>query len=251
MSIDIETINKINSEINSFNIIDEIELDGMSVRIGGHIFEMKKINETHSIEDSIRKEYQDKFNEKIKMLGNFVNEKLTESFSVIDSLKSEYSRKEKILNDRINNATLMPSFNINHITNGVSVVPINGGGIGWIVRRVYWPKFVDNRRINTKTQKKMISNVLVYIIVNNDNKTSSVSLRKFDFSEFDHYHRNCWGDWNWSTLKADNVEDIIKIADDAIAVLERINSMSLANRTPRGLPRFDTVLRNCDDEVVN
>lgn len=239
--------NDISNYINSSDLdLQKINLNGATIRLGGKVMRLVVDTsvDTNDIEKEIRSELEAKLKSKLVELSSFINSKMNESLSMVESLKSEFQRKEKLLNDQLVNSHPMPSLALDHIRRGLSVVPAGSDGIGWLVRKTYWPKFIDDSMIDIKTQKKMITNVIVYITSKNE-IVREISIRNFhNFDTFDHYHRNCWGNWDWSKRRITNPDDAIKIADDAIAVLEKINSMSIAKRNPVGLPRLDTIRRN-------
>ena len=53
------------------------------------------------------------------------------------------------------------------------------------------------------------------------------------------------GTWRFPR-EYNTADDIIKIAKDAEAVLENVNTGSVANRNPSGLPRIDTLKSNIE-----
>ena len=225
--------------------VNKINLDGATIRLGGKVLKLTldKNDDTTTIEQEIRAELQNKLKVKMRDLSSFVDTKMGEAFVLVDSLKSEYLRKEKMLNDKIAKSNPMPDITFEQAQKGLSVIPTNNG-IGWLVRRTYWPKFVDDSVIEPKTQKKMITNVVVYIVTLGE-KVIELSIRQLaNLNTFDQYHRGCWGNWQYQANKIKNANDVLALADQAIAVLERINTMSVARRNPDGLPRLDTLRRN-------
>mgnify|MGYP003608958147 CR=1 FL=1 len=85
---------------------------------------------------------------------------------------------------------------------------------------------------------------IILRVVTKDNNVLSVSTHSMNTLDyFEHYHQahpDCWGTWvKPATWK--NADDILRIADDAMAILANINTMSIARRTPRALPRLDTL----------
>jgi hypothetical protein len=86
---------------------------------------------------------------------------------------------------------------------------------------------------------------IIIIIETDEYNVVSVKTRTFvDMIQFEHYHRyggDCWGSWNPSTETWKTIDDIIEIGKRAIGILENINSLSLGTRSPKGLPRFNTL----------
>ena len=246
----LEDINKnMNDKIADADSIEfgDPSLKDVTLKVGRNFYKLSLVGQedVYSFKSEIENELRVKLKEKLKDLKAFIDKNMTEAFSIVNTVKSEFNRKEAILTDRLAKAHPMPEITQNQAERGLSVIPWEGG-IGWIVRRTYWPKFADRKPINTKTQKKLITNILVLIRTEKEQVTS-ISLRRLsDFALFDHYHRNCWGDWNWQHKKVKSADDAILIADEAMGVLENINSMSIADRTPYNLPTISTVMRNLD-----
>ena len=225
--------------------IDKIVLDGVSMRIGGKIlnFTVSQSTVADDIIQEIKNEMISKHKNNLDALGKYVDKKMVEALNTVESMKSEYARKEKMLVDKISSSNIMPQITFDQATRGLSVIPVRNG-IGWIVRRTYWPKFVDTNVIDSKFQTKMITNVAIYIETEGE-KIRNISIKKLiGFDDFDHYHRGCWGNWKWQGYKCKSAEDMLSMADDAMAVLERVNTMSIANRNPRGLPKLETLLKH-------
>lgn len=249
-----ESINeKMDKKIKLFENFDfgEMELKNAMLRIGTHFFkiEMVENKELTSFKNEIENDLKSKLREKLKDLRTFIDKNMIEYASIVNTIKSEYERKEAILTEKLANSNPMPNITPAQMEKGVSVVPLNRG-IGWIVRRTYWPKLVDRKPLKVKLQQKMIKNVLV-VIRTEGNLVKEISLKRVsDFGIFDHYHRNCWGDWHWQSKRVNNGDDAIDIANEAMAILENINTMSLAGHNPRGLPAISTVRRNLEEEKV-
>ncbi len=249
-----ESINeKMDEKIKLFENFDfgEIELKDAMLRIGTHFFKMQIVEnkEITSFKTEIENDLKSKLREKLKELRTFIDKNMIEYASVVNTIKSEYERKEAILTEKLANANPMPNITQSQLEKGLSVIPLNRG-IGWIVRRTYWPKLVDRKPIKIKLQQKMIKNVLVVIRTEGTTVKDITIKRVSDFGVFEHYHRNCWGDWHWQNKKVNNGDDAITIANEAMAILENINTMSLAEHNPHGLPAISTVRRNLEEEKV-
>ena len=236
----------------------DINLENITLRIGGHVCRLEKVEDI-DISDNltdIKNEYKQKVNERLSEVSTFVNEKMIEYKRAIDSIKSEYRRKENEVDERLKTLVSMPDVSLDHATKGLSISKgsSGAGSISWYVRRMFNPKFVDGKPLKETIVKKMITPIIIQIDTTGS-RITRVSTRKFmDLRYFDHYHQSgpdCWGNWKhpvtWETP-----DDIIAVADEAISVLENVNSMSLAMRAPAGLPRFTTLRRNIvDGEVSN
>jgi hypothetical protein len=116
----------------------------------------------------------------------------------------------------------------------------------YLVHGLYWPKYVDRQAIEPTYTKKMISHIVI-MFRTEGNRIKEITTRKpIGFDYFDHYHQakpDCWGQWKFQR-NFRGCDDIIKIAQEAQIVLENVNSGSVANRNPRGLPRKDTLNRH-------
>ena len=252
---DLDDISKKMSDkiITTDNIeFDDVSLKDVTLKIGTTFFKLSLLGkeDVYSFKSEIENELRLKLKEKLKDLRLFIDKNMTEAFSIVNTIKSEYSRKETILTERLANANPMPPIQMREAERGLSVMPMNSGGIGWIIRRTYWPKFVDRVPIVYKLQQKMISQVLIVIRTEKEQVKEITVRRPSDFQIFDHYHKNCWGDWRWQDKKVNSPNDALVIADEAIAVLENINSMSMANNNPTGLPNIATVRRNLESDMV-
>jgi len=228
--------------------IDKIESDGLSIRVGDKLLKLNVVSQSAIPEVAeIKEEFRLKLNEQQRLIKQKINDKINEITEYHHSMRIEYRRKEKELKDILARSAPMPDINYVHAQQGLSVVKgDNADSLIWLVQGVYWPKTIDQRQIDPKFSKKMISNV-VFMITTNKQMVTSVSTRKpIGLDYFSHYHQSrpdCWGKWkNTSNWKTPN--DIIKIAREAEAVLENINTGSVADQNPRGLPRKSTLSRH-------
>jgi len=227
--------------------VDKIKVDGMSLRVGSKLVTFKSVEENPiSIEDEIRNELREKINSQQKIIRDKINKKISEMIDYFNQVKREYSRKEKELERTLADSTIMPDVTFQHAQRGLSVAKGNNGELNWLVQGVYWPKKVDLKPIDKKFSKKLISNV-VFLVKTKGNKVLHVSTRQpIGLDYFQHYHQSspdCWGYWKYSTTWR-TPDDIIKIAKDAEAVLENVNTGSIANQAPRGLPRKATIIKH-------
>jgi hypothetical protein len=228
--------------------IDTIQSDGLTIRVGDKMLKLVVVNKNPISEiDEIKEEFRKKINEQQKIIKQKIHEKIKEITEYHNSMRIEYNRKEKELKDILSKSSPMPDVFHQHAINGLSVVKgSRKNTLIWIVQGVYWPKTMDGLTIDPKFSKKMISNV-VFMIETEDKYVVSVSTRKpIGLSFFDHYHQSepdCWGKWRHKK-EWKKPEDIIRIAREAEAVLENINTGSIARHNPRGLPREATIKRH-------
>lgn len=235
--------------------IDSIRTEGMTVRIGGKLFDLSlsKIQD-NDIEKAIRDELSKKVSDQMKQVKEILKQKRLESSMMVNSFMEEYERKEKSLKDLLDKSAPMPDVTWAHAEKGLSLVKGDKRNeLVWLAKRVYNPKFVDRCPIEPLYVKKLMTNI--YIVVRTvDNVVARVSTHYMNnLRYFAHYHQtspDCWGSWNWQR-KWETPEDIIKIADEAEAVLENINTMSIANRRPALLPRLDTLRRHVSNTPAN
>ena len=227
--------------------IDSIKTDGMSLRVGNKLVTFKSVEENPiTVEDEIRNELREKINSQQKVIRDKINAKISEMIEYFNQIKREYRRKEQKLEQTLANSVSMPEVTIDHAQRGLSVLKGDRGEVIWLVQGIYWPKYLDSKPIEKKFSKKMISNI-IFMIRTRGNTVVDVSTRQpIGLDYFEHYHQSrpdCWGKWKY-TKKFESPNDIIKIARDAESVLENINTGSIANSTPRGLPRQTTVAKH-------
>lgn len=227
--------------------IDKIKTDGMSLRLGDKMVVFKCIEDNPiSVEDEIRAELKEKINSQQIIIRDKINTKISEMINYFNQIKREYRRKEKELKETLDNASPMPEIYFKHAQAGLSVLKGQGRQLTWLVQGIYWPKTIDGKKIEAKFSKKMISPV-TFMIDTRDSKVMDVSTRQpIGLDYFQHYHQSnpdCWGKWKHAK-SFKTPEDIIRIAKDAEAVLENINTGSIAIQSPSGLPRKSTILKH-------
>ena len=240
-----ETIDSIN--------IDDIQTKGVTLRAGNKVLKLQVISDNPvSIEDEIREEFRKKLNEQLGSIKGVVNDKISEMSVFVSNIKSEFDRNEKELKDKMDRARPMPDIEYKHGKQGLSIVKGESRDvISWLVQGVYAPKTVDFKILDKKFVRKLITPV-IFQIDTKGSHVSRVSTRMpINLEYFQHYHQSdpdCWGKYkpasSWKTP-----EDIIRIAREAEAVLENINSISIAKYDPNGLPRFDSVKRHIIDSA--
>ena len=228
--------------------INSVTSEEVSLRVGNKLFHLvPSAEEPLAIEDQIRKEIQSKAALKITKIGEEIKNRMSEISGMVSSFKDEYERKEAILKDTLSKSAPMPEITWDHAQQGCSLVKgRNRGELIWLVKRLYNPKFIDKDAIEPLYVKKLMTNIYI-AVKTTDNRVMSVTTHYMSSLEaFEHYHQShpdCWGSWKkpdtWKTP-----DDIIKIANDAISVLERINTMSIASRAPRLMPRLETLRKH-------
>jgi len=245
-----EDIDYLFTHIDSINI-DDIKNEEVHLRLGNRIYKLVcsgDIDETY-MENKIRDDFKNRLTEKLESIKKKINTKLNQMSEFVAAIKEDYRDKEKELQSKLDNVIVMPEVTFEHAKKGLSV--IRGSGPNkyyWLVQGVYWPKYVDHEPIDPEFSVGLITPVII-LVETNKNKIIDVSVRKpIGLTRFPQYHtithdRECWGTWKyereWRTPT-----DIIKIAQEAQVILENINSGSLGNRTPSGLPGIETVKRH-------
>jgi len=228
--------------------VDSIKTEGLSIRAGNKVLKLNVVSETPIPEiEEVKKEFRKKLTEQLQSIKSKINSKMTEASNYINGLKREYERKEMDLKDRLKRSSPMPDVFYSHSQKGLSVVKgSEKDKLIWFVQGVYWPKYFDSKQLEAKFSKKMITQI-TFMIETNGKTVTRISTRKIiGLDYFSHYHQSkpdCWGNWKYAS-KWETPDDIIAIAREAEAVLENINSASIANNSPRGLPRLITIRRH-------
>lgn len=237
--------------------IDSIQMDGITIRAGRQILKLQVVQtEDLPIVDEIKEEYKKKLNDQLGRIKTAVQSKVSEMVTFISTIREDYEKKEIELKKRLDSAQIMPSISADHMRKGLSVGPgARKNELYWFVRGVYWPKFVDYNPIDPRYAKKLVTPIVIQIITENDIVKSVTTKTPIGLKTFSHYHQaepDCWGKWrhkpNWKTA-----DDILAIAHEAQAVLENVNSASIAKRNPVGLPTFQVLERHIThkgDKVV-
>lgn len=231
--------------------VDEIKAEGITIRAGKRLVKLQVVlDQEISVEDEVREEYRLKLRDKLQEIKERINQKISEVVEMANRVRVESERKENELKDQLKRSTPMPEITLDHARKGLSVVKgRERGEYVWLVQGMYAPKTVDRKPIDPRYAKKLMTNI-VFVIRTKDNKVVEVSSRYPNNLEyFEHYHQarpDCWGSWKYPA-EWRNLDDLIRIARSAEAVMENINTMSLANQNPRGLPRrasLDKHVRN-------
>jgi hypothetical protein len=220
--------------------INDVELKGLSLRAGDKILKLKLI-EVENLDsiDEIKREYKHILNQKLASIKDNIQKKVADMVSFVQTYREEYERKEIELKRKLESSQIMPQVSFQQAERGLSISPGNKKGeIYWYIRSIYWPKFVDQKPIETKFQKKLITPIVILVSTEGDNVKSVSTRTPIGLRFFSHYHQaqpDCWGKWKWKP-KWNSAEDILTIAKEVEGVLENVNTGSIANRTPIGLP---------------
>jgi hypothetical protein len=251
--------NKLFDKIEDFNI-DDIKSDGIVIRTGNKVlkFSLSEENTYTSVEEEIREEIKEKIKVALLNLKDYVSNEINEMKMIVSESKNQYEEKEKELQKKLREARIMPDVTEDHCRRGLSVISGPNGTTGWLVRTTYWPRFVDGKRIEPAYVKKMMTNIVLYVRTDENGNVVSCSTRNIgNFDFFSHYHQahpDCWGNFNPSRRICNTPDEILQLADEAMAVLENINTHSVASRSPRNLPRLNTLLNHLvkdDDDKSN
>jgi len=224
--------------------VDDIRAEGITVRIGGKLVKLEVCEEQLTDEETIRREMIAKFNEKLSAIRDYINDKAMEIENVISTYRDDYERKERELEKRLADANIMPGINREHAAKGLSIVSAGEDSYLWIYRTTYKPTRYNGKPLDPKFARKMITPVVIEIKTKGKN-VANVSVKRYlGNGNFHHYHSGCWGEWRYSNEKWETPDDIIRIADYAIGILDNINGESPADHSPTGLPRITTVRKH-------
>lgn len=248
-------LNEVFGEVNMGDFIS----NGLSVRVGGKLLKFEFAAEDELPEEEIRKEYAQKATEKLQEVREILNARVSDLNMVIEKKKSHYEKLEQDLRDKLAEANLMPEITIEHAIKGLSVVKGRRGPsrrpdtFTWLYQGIYWPKTCNGKIIDPAFSKKMISPVTIEIITERGKVIEVVARQPIGLNKFNHYHStgstsDCWGDWNFSAMRATTPDEILEIGRKACSVLENINTHSPGTENPSGLPRMSTIENHILDD---
>lgn len=225
--------------------VDDIQSNGITIRSGNKLIKLEvAIEEPITVEEEVREEFRQKLAAKLQEIKNRLNTKVTEMVEMTSRIRVEAERKEEDLKRRLREAKPMPNINWRDARQGISVVKgEHRDELVWLVRGVYAPKFVDHKPITAAYAKKLMTSIVILIRTVGDRVTEVSTRKPMGLDYFSHYHQNrpdCWGNWSYPKTW-NNIKDLLNIARQAEAVLENVNTGSIANSTPRGLPRRRTL----------
>lgn len=236
--------------------LDDIKTTGLSLNLGGKTFRFSdmEVIEDENLEDKIRGEFREKLNAQQQRIRDKINTKINQLLTMHQQKQNELERKERQLQERYNNAAMMPDITYTHAKKGLMVVKNEGvhDELLWLFRGKYQAKFFKKSRarkpkaIDATLRRRLVKDIIIKIRTKGS-QIVEVTTQNPDasMSPFWHYHKmsndsDCWGSWSrpssWSTP-----DDIVFCAKDALAVLETINEGSVATSEPAGLPKIETV----------
>lgn len=250
-----------------FSIIDDVTVDdlrtsGITLRTGDKILKLEVVSEeVYPLEDEIKEEIRIKLAEKMADVKENLNKRIHDMMNMTRQVKEEAEKKVKEFKKKLANTQAMPDVTYTHAKKGMSVARGNDNTMIWLVRGVYWPKYVvdhsdEYKQIEPRYSKKMMSEV-VFMIETKGQTVTKVSTRQpIGLDKFHHYHQrtsqgatDCWGKWKYSNTWR-TPDDILKIAKEAEAVLETINVLSIATENPRKLPKKVNLLDHLTNDIV-
>jgi hypothetical protein len=243
----------IGSEID-IDTLKDIKADGINIRVGNKVVYLTVTDEVSLPEDDIRKEYQEKLEEahgQIKSVIERHKNDLTEAYKIKER---ELNRKIEEYEARKRSINRMPDITVEQSNQGLSAAIDYDGTVIWYFNGVYAPKFINDRRLDPKFAKRLMTPITIAIYTDNDMKSTEIRvLRIIGHEKFIHYHSvsnrsDCWGDFSVSGYDVSTAEEAIVLAKRALVVLETINEFSLGTTNPRGLSRFDTLKKHLLDK---
>jgi hypothetical protein len=239
-----ETLEAISDTLNSISV-DDLKSDGFTVRSGNKVLKLSVTGEysLDKMEEEIKEEYKEKLSKNLANINRIIIKKLDDMSKFVSSIKKEYEDKTEKLEKRLESSEIMPNITPEHGNQGLSLTKGYDGRLIWMFQSVYWPKYVDNRKIEESYSRRLINHIII-TVETLGNSVMSVGVKKpIGLGDFDHYHRNCWGNWK-HTKEWKTPDDIIRICKEAEVVLETINTGSLASNSPQGLMRVATLMKH-------
>jgi len=236
--------------------LEEIKASGLSLNFAGKTFRFSdmEVIEDEDLEEKIRGEFREKLNAQQQRIRDKINTKINQLLTMHQQKQNELERKERQLQERYNNAAMMPDITYTHAKKGLMVVKNEGvhDELLWLFRGKYQAKFFKKSRakkpksIDRALRNRLVKDIIIKIRTKGS-QIVEITTHNPDanMSPFWHYHKmsndsDCWGQWqkpsSWSTP-----DDIVFCAKDALAVLETINEGSVATSNPTGLPQIETV----------
>lgn len=222
--------------------IDDIKSNGFTIRSGSKILKLSVLEEISidNIEDDIRKELSKKLSDRLQKIGETIKKKLDDMSSFVSSIKKEYEDEKEKLERRLESNEIMPNITYEHARQGLSLTKGSNGRLVWMFQSVYWPKYIDNRVIDSSYSKRLINHIIITVETLGDSVMKVGVKKPIGLGDFNHFHTNCWGHWKHNP-KWKTPDDIINICKEAEVVLETINTHSLASHSPEGLMRVSTL----------
>jgi hypothetical protein len=257
--LDIEKIKKdiLKTITISSKVDEDIITNGFKVIVGDKVLTYDVVSvENNFVEKEIEENIKKKYQEKLFLIKEAIEQKLESVTVITDTLKQKYTDEIEKLKIE-NNKTYMPDITYDHAKKGLSVVAGLDNDLIWLYNAVYQIKTIDNKEITKELSDFTITPIIV-MIRTNDASVIEIETKNFNnLSDFEHYHKtgggmeDCWGDWDWQDIKYNSIDDIIKIGKKAIEILSNINSGSIGDRNPVRLPGYDILYKALDPEYID
>jgi len=235
-------------------IVDNIKADGITVRVGNRVMVMSVTDEVSLPEDDLKKEYEEKLAEAKSQTNEIIDRHKSDLNEAYRVKARELDKKIKEYEEKIRERITIPPVSREFADQGLSVAGDGRGRIYWYFNCVYAPKYVNNKRIDPKFAKRLMTPICIEIRANSDFKVENIRVVKIiGHQKFRHYHSlsnssDCWGDFTYSGVDVSDQEKALDMAKKSLVVLETINEYSLGTRNPRGLSRFDTIKKHLLDD---
>lgn len=228
--------------------LSNIKTDGITIRVGNQIVKFVA-SETQDIlvEDEVKNELREGYNAEVEKLKEQYNTLVRSTKDQAKQRTRELDRREEELNRKAREIVALPVLNDKHVRQGLTVSKQSGSGYLWSYICVYAPKYVNNKVIDPNFAKRLMTPIRIFVYTDDNWKVTNVKLVKLiNCDKFEHYHsmssgRDCWGGMKFSGEIVDTPDKALKFLKDVQIVLETVNRMSIANRSPKGLSRLATL----------
>lgn len=238
--------------------IEGIQADGISIRSGNKIIHLQ-VTEEVVVDDTdlIKKDLEIKFEEQYKELEDQFIEYKQQMIYSIDQEKRKIENKQRELDKLMSENQILPNLTEDLFHQGLSVAIRSEGGLIWSYKTVYAPVFIGKRKIDPVFAKRLVTPICIECITNSTGKIINLITRQIlGNKKFYHYHAmsqnsDCWGNFTYSDKTITDPDEMLDFLKNARDVLDVINDMSIASRTPRGLSRLGTIEKHLLDPEDN
>ena len=243
-----EALKNMCDEIDTTVDLDNIKLDGFTIRSGNKLLKLEVVYEKPiTVEEEIREEYRLKLRGKLQEIKTRLSDKINDVVQMTSRIRQEAESKEREMKEKLRRMKSMPEITWSQAKQGVSIVQgETRDEICYLIHGVYYPKFVNDKPIDPIYAKNLITPIIFFFRTVNNRITEFSTRKPQNLEYFPHYHQqrpDCWGQFRYDR-SFNNVDDLLKIKYAAEAVLENVNTGSIATQNPRGLPRKVTLLRH-------
>lgn len=230
------------------NVVEGAKIDdkpnNIMIQVGEKVAKLYFIETDHpDLQSALRDEFAHKLEAALRKAYREMNEKYTNAINRIQTKERELYDREQKVSKVERSAFELPNLSDDLIIKGLSYTKTDRGDVYWFYRGLYSPKTINGKPIEAKIVKKNTVPVVIRVTTSGKNVTNVSVLNAIGFGFFDHYHDGCWGSWNFPKTY-DHPEDILNICETALNVLSDVNSLSVVHRSPRGLSRLSTLLKN-------